>query len=347
MKVLIIGGTGNISTATTRTLVARGDEVTLYNRGQTQVEIPGPCRTLTGDRYDHAAFEAQITEAGTFDCVIDMIGYAPQDLESAVRAFGGRVAQYIFCSTVDVYTKRPKVYPVTQDTEREPYPSFPYAYKKAQCERILEAAHARGDFALTILRPAQTYSDSRTPLPLIGPGTHFMRRVRQGKPILILGDGTSLWVASHRDDVGPAFAVAAGNPVTYGKSYDVTGDEVMTWERHYTTVAEVMGAPPLDLVRIPSDLLGRMAPQAAEWCVENFHYNNLFDNAAAKADLGYRYTITWEEGVRRMVAWHDARAEIDDSPDYALYDQIVSAWRRHSEELVSEFRQTGESGPDA
>jgi nucleoside-diphosphate-sugar epimerase len=337
MKVLIIGGTGNISTATTRHLVARGDDVTLYNRGQTQVELPGTCRIIAGDRYNHAAFEAQMAEAGTFDCVIDMIGYVPQDVESAVRAFGGRVVQYIFCSTVDVYTKRPKVYPVTEDTERKPYPSFPYAYKKAQCERILEQAQARGDFALTILRPAQTYSDSRTPLPLIGPGTHFLRRMRQGKPILILGDGTSLWVASHRDDVGPAFAVAAGNPQTYGKSYDVTGDEVMTWERHYTTVAEVMGAPPPDLARIPTDLLGRMAPKAAEWCVENFHYNNLFDNTAAKADLNYRYTITWEEGVRRMVAWHDARGAIDNSPDYALYDQIVSAWRRHSKTLVSEF----------
>jgi nucleoside-diphosphate-sugar epimerase len=340
MKVLIIGGTGNISTATARHLVARGDEVTLYNRGQRQVDISGAYETMIGDRYDHVAFEAQMAEVGTFDCAIDMIGYAPEDVESAVRAFGGRVKQLIFCSTVDVYTKRPKGYPVTEDTERTPYPSFPYAFKKARCERILEAAQARGDFALTIIRPAQTYNDSSTPLPLIGPGVHLLRRVRQGKPILILGDGTSLWVASHRDDVGPAFAVAAGNPKTYGKSYNVTGDEVMTWERYYTVVAEVMDAPPLDLARIPTGLLGRMAPRAAEWCVENFHYNNLFDNSAAKADLGYRYTISWEEGVRRMVAWHDARGAIDNSPDDPLYDQIVSAWRRHSEELVREFTES-------
>ena len=334
MKVLIIGGTGNISTATARRLLARGDEVTLYNRGQRQVDLPGAYKTMIGDRYDHAAFEAQMAGADAFDCVIDMIGYAPEDVESAIRAFAGRVEQYVFCSTVDVYAKRPAGYPVTGDTARTPYPSFPYAFKKAQCERILEAAQARGDFALTILRPAQTYNDSSTPLPLIGPGAHFLRRVRQGKPILILGDGTSLWVASHRDDVGPAFAAAAGNPKTYGKSYNVTGDEVMTWERYYTVVGEVMGALPLDLVRIPTDLLGRMAPKAAEWCVENFHYNNLFDNSAAKADLDYRYTITWEEGVRRMVAWHDARGEIDNSPDHPLYDQIVSAWRALVEDAV-------------
>ena len=337
MKVLIIGGTGNISTAITRILAGRGDEVTVYNRGQTQVDIPGEYKIIVGDRYDHAAFEAQMAEAGSFDCVIDMIGYAPADVESTVRAFGGRVEQVIFCSTVDVFTKRAKRYPVTEDGERKPYPSFPYAFNKAICEEILFQAHRRGDFALTIIRPAQTYNDSHCPLPLLGPGTAFLKRVRQGKPIIILGDGTSLWVASHRDDVAPAFVGAAGHTRTYGKTYNVTGDEWMTWERYYQVVAEVMDAPMLDLVPIPTDLLGRMAPRAAEWCVENFHYNNIFDNTAAKTDLGYRYTITWEQGVRRMVAWHDARGEIDNSPEYPLYDQIVSAWRHSSEDLVSEF----------
>jgi nucleoside-diphosphate-sugar epimerase len=339
MKVLIIGGTGNISTVTTRLLVERGDEVTLYNRGQTQVEIPGDPHTIVGDRYNHAAFEAQMAEAGTFDCVIDMIGYAPEDVKSAIRAFRGRIGQFIFCSTVDVYTKRAKRYPVTEDAERQPSPSFPYAFNKAACENILLEAHQRWDFSLTILRPAQTYCDSRCPLPLLGPGTTFLKRVRQGKPIILLGDGTSLWVASHRDDVGPTFANAAGNAKTYGQTYNVTGDEWMTWERYYQVVAEVMGAPPLDLVHIPTDLLGRMVPQEAEWCVENFHYNNLFDNTAAKTDLGYRYTITWEEGVRRMVDWYDARGEIDDAPAYLLYDRIVSAWRRFSDALVSECHE--------
>jgi len=337
VKILLIGGTGNISTAITRILVARGDQVTVYNRGQTQVAIPGEVQTIVGDRYDHAAFEAQMAETGGFDAVIDMIGYAPADVESAVRAFRGRVEQYVFCSTVDVFTKRARRYPVTEGGDRRPYTSFPYAYKKARCEEVLFRAGQRGDLTLTILRPAQTYNDSHCPIPLLGPGTAFLKRVRQGKPIIVLGDGTSVWVASHRDDVAPTFVAAAGNPATYGKTYNVTGDEWMTWEQYYRVVAEVMGAPELDLVRIPTDLLGRMAPQAAEWCVENFHYNNIFDNSAAKTDLGYCYTITWEQGVRRMVAWHDARGEIDNSPAYPLYDQIVSAWQRFSENLVNGF----------
>ena len=337
MKVLIIGGTGNISTAISRSLVERGDQVTVFNRGRTQVQIPGQYHVILGDRYDHAAFEAQMEEAGLFDCVIDMIGYDPEDSESAVRAFGGRVGQFIFCSTVDVYTKPAQHYPVTEDAERKPSPAFTYAYKKAICENTLLRAHERGEFALTIMRPAQTYSDFRTPLPLIGSGPGFLQRVRRGMPIIILGNGTSLWVATHRDDVGAAFANAAGNSRAFGRAYNVTGEEWMTWEQYYRTVAEVMGAPALNLVCIPSDLLGRMAPKSAEWCVINFHFNNIFENSAAMDDLGYQYTIPWAEGVRRLVAWHDKRGLIDGSADDPLYDRIVSVWRRLGDQAVSEM----------
>ena len=130
MKVLIIGGTGNISTAITRQLVQSGVDVTLYNRGKTEVNFPG-VTTITGDRYDHQVFEKQMADAGMFDCVIDMIGYDPEDVNSLIRAFEGRTAQVIFCSTIDVYTKPAKFYPIVEGVERCPSPSFPYAYKKA------------------------------------------------------------------------------------------------------------------------------------------------------------------------------------------------------------------------
>jgi nucleoside-diphosphate-sugar epimerase len=337
MKTLIMGGTGIISTATARALIERGDQVTLYNRGRTAPQIPGEYAVITGDRYDRAAFEARMAEAGPFDCVIDMIGYDPEDVHSLVRAFRGRCEQVIFCSTVDVYTKPAKRYPVVEGVERKPSPAFPYAYKKAICESLLEEAHARGDFAVTLIRPAHTYDDSRTPLPLIGSGPHFLKRIRQGKPIIVLGDGTSFWCSAHRDDVGATFAVAAGKQETYGKAYHVAAEETLTWEQHYETVADVMGAPPINFVHIPTDLLGRMASKAAEWSVVNFHYNNIFDNCAAKADLDYRYTISWAEGVRRMVAWHDERGAIDGSPDDPLYNKIVEVWRALSQEAIREM----------
>jgi len=337
MKVLIIGGTGNISTAITRILVNRGDDVTLYNRGKTKAQIPGDYKSIVGDRTDHAAFEAQMAETERFDCVIDMICYRPEDAQSVVRAFQGRVGQVIFCSTVDVYTKPAENYPITEQAERQPSPSFPYAFNKALCENILLEAHQRGDFPLTIIRPAQTYNDSSCPIPLLGPGTSLLNRIRKGKPVIVHGNGTSLWVACHRDDVAPAFVTAIGNSKTFGRGYNVTGEEWMTWETYYQTVARVMDAPPIKLIYIPTDLLGRIAPKSAEWCVVNFHYNNIFDNTAAKTDLGFSYIISWEEGVRRMIAWHDEKGDIDNSPDYPFYDQIVTAWQRLGETIVNEL----------
>ncbi len=338
MNVLIIGGTGNISSAITQLLLARGDAVTLYNRGMSSVSVEGGICVINGDRTDHAAFEAQMAAAECFDCVIDMITYHPEDAESVIRAFRGRTQQLILCSTIDVYTKPAAYYPIREDAPRHPAPSFAYAYDKARCERILQSAAVRGDFNLTILRPAATYNDSCCPISMIGSGATLLSRIRAGQPIIVLGDGSSLWVSSHRDDVAVAFAAAAGNPQTYGKSYHVTGDEWMTWEMYYLTIARVMGVTPTLFVRIPTHLLGKIAPQAAEWCVENFQFHTIFDNSAAKSELNFRYTISWEEGVRRMLAWHEAQGDINNSPPDPLYDRIVAGWLRLENNLCTELK---------
>ena len=193
MRVLIIGGTGLISTAITRDLIARGDDVVLYNRGQTEVDIPEGYNTILGNRKDYAAFEAQMAEVGSFDAVIDMIGFVPDDIESAIRAFRGSIGQFIFCSTVDVYTKPARSYPIREDAERHPMPSFPYAYNKAKCERLLEVAHGCGDFPVTIIRPAHTYGGGRGLIHSLGlGGAYYFHRICNGKPIITHGDGSSL-----------------------------------------------------------------------------------------------------------------------------------------------------------
>ncbi|NJN82359.1 MAG: NAD-dependent epimerase/dehydratase family protein [Caldilineaceae bacterium] len=161
MKILIVGGTGLISTAITRVLVERGEEVTHYNRGASPTQLADSPPTIRGDRKAFAEFEAQMADAGPFDCVIDMVGFTPAEAESAVRAFRGRTDHFIFCSTIDVYNKPASRYPVREDEGRQPRASFPYAYDKAICERIFEEAHSRGDFPVTIIRPAYTYGEGR------------------------------------------------------------------------------------------------------------------------------------------------------------------------------------------
>ena len=331
MKVLIIGGTGLISTAITRCLIERGDDVTLYNRGQTDAVIPEGYNTITGNRKDYATFEAQMAEAGSFDAVIDMIGFGPADVESAIRAFRGNIGQFICCSTVDVYTKPARRYPIREDAERQPMPSFPYAYNKAKCERLLEEAHEHGDFPVTIIRPAHTYGEGRGLIHSFGlGGAYYFNRIRYGKPIITHGDGSSLWAACHRDDVGHAFAEAVGNAKAFGKGYHTASEEPMTWNQYHQTVAQAMNAPEPDLIHIPTDFLFEIAPKEAEWCKENFQYNNIFDNAAAKADLNFSHTIPFLEGARRIVAWLDARERIHDRDEPPIYGEIIEKWKHLS-----------------
>ncbi len=334
MRILIIGGTGLISTAITQALVQRGEEVVLYNRGRSEYPTPTGVRTLTGDRTDYPRFEAQMREAGLFDCVIDMVGYAPEDEESAVRAFRGRTGQFIFCSTVDVYRKPAPIYPVPEDAPQEGRGD--YAANKVRCEAILRRAHEEGAFPVTIIRPACTLGEGRGPLHSLGGRTTYLDRIRRGKPIVVHGDGSSIWVVCHRDDVAAAFVAAAGGPHAYGRAYHVTGEEWLTWNEYHRQVAEALGAPEPELVHIPTDLLAR-ATERARICLDNFQFNNIFCNDRARADLGFRYTVTWRENVQRMARWLDEHGRVEDSARDPLEDRLIAAWQRLGEGMVQEM----------
>jgi nucleoside-diphosphate-sugar epimerase len=338
VDILIVGGTGVISTAITRELAARGEHVTVVNRGQTDAPLPPGVAHLVADRTDLAAFEATMAATGPWDCVIDMRTFTPAEAESTARAFRGRTRQLIFCSTVDVYAKPATQYPIGDGEPRSTSGTFIYGVQKAQCEEILLAAHARGDFALTILRPAYTYGEgSRGILHTFGWATTYLDRLRRGKPVVVHGNGTSLWVACHRDDVARAFANAAGNAATHGRAYHVTGEEWLTWDRFTQRTAAALDAPEPEIVHIPTDLLGAVAPQRAYWCAENFQFNNIYDNRAARADLDFRYTIDFDTGVRRAIDWLIARDRIENCDADPFDDRLIAAYRRLGDDLASEL----------
>jgi nucleoside-diphosphate-sugar epimerase len=336
VRTLIIGGTGLISASITRFLLERGDEVTHYNRGKLDLyPAPPEVKQIQGDRTDYPRFERQIAEVGRFDCVIDMVGYAPGDAESAARAFRGRTGHFIFCSTVDVYLKPATRYPYTED---EAYGGLnAYSSNKVVCEQTLRAAHERGDLSLTIIRPAYTYGEGRGPLNPFGGGTAYVDRLRKGKPIVVHGDGSSLWTACHRDDVARAFVAATGQPHTFGKAYHTPGEEWMTWDVYHQRVAAAIGAPPPTLVHIPTDLLAAVAPKRAAIIAENFQFSNIFDTSAAHADLGFQHSISWDEGVRRMVGWLDERGRVSNSDADSFEDRLIDAWQRLGERLSAEM----------
>ncbi|MCS7062086.1 MAG: NAD-dependent epimerase/dehydratase family protein [Anaerolineae bacterium] len=347
MRILILGGTGLISTRITQQLLARGEEVWHFNRGQRTVgfggiSFDGPIHTILGDRAQAAQFESRLRDAPMFDCVIDMIGYTPSDAESDLRAFGGRCGQLIFCSTVDVYA-HPHPHgalPYREDAPQAGRNS--YALNKIACEAILSAAGRRGELNVTIIRPAYTYAEGALILDSLGMRLAYLDRLRKGKPIIVHGDGQSLWCACHADDVARAFVHAAGSPDAFGKSYHVTGEEFLTWNQYHETVAQAIGAPPPTLIHIPTEVLARMLPSAemsdpVHWTLTNFQFNNIFDNTAARRDLSFRYTVPWAEGAKRLVDWLAAHGRLsgDDSTPDAIHDDIlIAVWNQACKEAV-------------
>ncbi len=296
----------------------------------------GPNRTVQGDRTDFARFEEQLAALGPLDCVIDMVCFDLAEAESAIRACRGRVGQYIFCSSVTVYDKVGAGYPLAEDAPREK-PVGDYAAKKARCEDLFLEAHRRGDLPVTILRPGSTYSEGYGIIHTFGGATTYLDRLRKGKPIVVPGDGQSLWVVCHAEDVARGFIGARGNQATLGRAYNVTGEEWMTWDHYHRTVADAVGAPEPALVHIPTDLLEAVAPERARLAVLDLQYTNIFDTTAARRDLNFRYTIPFAEGARHVVAWLDAHGRIADSDADPFDDQVIAAWESCSVAMAARF----------
>ena len=338
MKILIIGGTGLISTAITRRLLQRGHHVTLFNRGRTASRLPastGEVVQVTGDRTLHAEFEARVRDLAPFDCVVDMVCFTPADAQSLVRAFDGRTAQIIFCSTANVYHLPAERYPIREADALGA--SGAYGARKAECEAILRGAHERGAFGVTTLRVAHAYGEGRPMLHPLGADTAFVDRLRKGKPVVVHGDGQGLWAACHVDDTARAFAGAAGNGDALGRCYNVAGTEWLTWDRYMQLFAAAAGAPPPRIVHIPAELLARAVPAVGQRCVDSYQHPKIFDTSAAQRDLGFTPRVPFLEGVRRTIGWLEAHGQIEDSdaPAHGWYERLIEAWTRLGDGLTA------------
>ena len=208
-------------------------------------------------------------------------------------------------------------------------PITAYGAKKVLCEDILLDAHRHGDLPVSILRPTYTYGEgARGVIHSLGFRTTFLDRLRKGQPVIVQGNGTSLWNPCHIDDVARGFLGAAGNVTALGKAYNVTGEEAITWNQFTVQVAAAMDAPPPTIVHIPTDILAVLAPERAQLSVENIQYPNVHDTSAAQADLDFRYTVSVFDGMRRTIAWLAEHGGIEDSAADAQYERIIGEWRR-------------------
>ena len=302
MKVLFIGGTGVISTAVSRQAVANGLELYLLNRGLRSA-APHGAHSLTADIRQPEEVGAALRGL-RFDVVVDWVAYTPDDIERDLSLFGGRVGQYVFISSAAVYRKPPASYLITEETPlRNPF--WDYARDKIACEERLLRAHVEEGFPATIVRPSHTYETS-FPVAVGGGGSYTLAdRLKKGLPIIVHGDGTSLWVVTHAEDFGRGFLGLLGNREAIGQAFHITSDEVLTWERIYETIAEALGVE-ANVVHIPSDFIARVAPGRAGSLLGDKQWSAVFDNSKIKRFVPeFRAVIPFREGIRRTLEWFE------------------------------------------
>jgi|UniRef100_UPI00404A0A4E nucleoside-diphosphate-sugar epimerase len=335
MKVLIIGGTGLISTGIVKALKTRHADITVFNRGQTENRI-GEVQHLLGDRNEFAAFEKTMITSSQWDVVIDMICFNAEQAASDVRAFAGRCEHFIFCSTVCTYGNTQTVLPTVETTPQNPHSD--YGRGKVACEQVFLKAHAEGNFPVTILRPSHTYGPGGPVINNIGWEPTFVDRVRRGLPIIVSGDGHGLWQSAYSEDVGVGFAYAARNPKCFGQAYNITADEVVTWDEYTIRTAAAIGAPAPRIVHLPSDLLLAIDRERYLALAEIFRYHGVYSNEKLKRAVPeFRNATSYEEGVRRTVESMDALGTIVKADPDSKEDRLIAAWEKFTSESVAAF----------
>lgn len=325
MRVLFIGGTGFISTAVSRMAVARGIDLFLLNRGRREAGTPG-ARQLTADVHQFGEARAALGDRH-FDVVVDWIAYTPDDIERDLALFRGRTKQFVFISSASAYQK-PPTFPIITESTPLHNPYWDYSRNKIACEERLMRAYREESFPATIVRPSLTY-DPNFPIALGGWGCYTLAdRLKKGQPIIVHGDGSSLWVVTHAEDFGRGFLGLLGNGQALGHAFHITSDEVLNWNQIYQTIAEALGVE-ANIVHIASDFIAQAAPEQTGSLLGDKAWSAIFDNSKIKAFVpGFQAVIPFREGIRRTLAWFDAderRRRVDPAVNAEL-DHILAAY---------------------
>ena len=326
MKVLFIGGTGFISTSVSRLALAKGLDLYLLNRGLQKPDLSG-ARSLTADIHQPEQVRAALRDL-KFDVVVDWIAYTPEDIERDLAIFRGRTRQFIFISSASAYQKPPGHHVIRESTPlHNPY--WEYSRNKIACETRLTRAGREEGFPVTIVRPSLTYGDANFPIALGGWGCYTLAdRLKKGRPIIVHGDGSSLWVVTHAEDFARGFLGLVGNTQAMGEAFHITSDEVLTWNQIYETIADALGVK-ANIVHLASDFIARISPPLTGPLLGDKTWSAVFDNSKIKAYVpGFQAVIPFREGIRRTLAWFDAdknRQRVDEVVNAEL-DRILAAY---------------------
>lgn len=322
MNVLIVGGTGNISTSIVAELMHQGHDVSVVVRGGHRDELPPEVRRITADRKDYAAFEA-LMQAESWDAVIDMVAFNADDAASALRAFTGRAGHYVVCSTVVTYGTEFTQLPTSEDEPQRAKDA--YGGGKVAMEQVLRAAG--DDLPITILRPSHTFGRIPIVRQVTGLDPTFVDRLRRRRPILVTDTAEDkTWMSLHVDDAALAFVHCLGRDVCFGKAYNVVGDETYSWADYHRLVGRALDLP-VELVPHPvEEIVAAGGPHVGILGVTAF--DGWFTNDAIKADVPeFRQTIGFEEGIRRSFAYGETHGMWTSAEELTWEDDLIAKVR--------------------
>jgi nucleoside-diphosphate-sugar epimerase len=304
MRVLFIGGTGNISWYCVTKAQEAGHDVWILNRGAT-VKTRRPCplnvKQLFADIRDVLSVK-KVLKGMEFDVVSDFICYTPEQALVDIELFRNITKQFIFISSAACYQKPLSKYPITEATPLF-NPQWEYAQNKIDCEKVFLEYYQKENFPITIVRPGHTY-DAIIP-DAVGNGDWTVaKRLIDGKPIILHGDGSTLWTVTHSEDFARAFIELFNHRATIGEAFHITSDEWLTWRHISERVAKTLNVSDPHFIYIPSDIIARRNPAIGKGLLGHKTWCDIYDNSKIKSIAkGWQCRITFAEGIQRTVDW--------------------------------------------
>ena len=329
MKALFIGGTGTISTDITKLCVKKGWDITLLNRGKSSGRLPDEMRISqwSMDINDEIAVTARL-DGEFFDVVVNFINYTVDQIERDIRLFTGKTRQYIFISTASAYQKPRSHYVATESTPLS-NPHWKYSRDKIVCEERLMEEYRNNGFPITIVRPSHTYDERKIPVAIHGGNGSWstLKRMIDGKPVLVLGDGNTLWPLTHSRDFAKGFIGLMGNISALGEAVHITSDEALTWNQIYQAIGDALGVKP-KLAHVSTDFIVACNPDYEGPLHGDKSVGVVFDNSKIKRlSPGFIADIRFDQGAKMAVDYYlnNPEAQVED-PDFDRFtDAIIEA----------------------
>lgn len=325
MKVLFIGGTGNISVSVSKLAVERGVDLYLLNRGQRPITIDG-AHSITANITQPDQVKSVLGDQH-FDVIVNWIAFHEHDVERDLALFRGKCNQYIFISSASAYQK-PLTHPIITESTPLANPYWEYSRNKIACEERLMRAYREEGFPMTIVRPSHTY-DTIIPVAIGGANNYVVpQRILDGKPVIVHGDGTSLWTLTHSEDFAKGFVGLLGQPQAIGHAFHITSDYLLNWNQIYAQMGEALGVEP-NIVYMPSPFVNAQNPHIGAGLIGDKMWSVIFDNSKIKRFVpDYVATIPFHEGIRRTLDWYqadDRRTHLTDD-DHTPIERLLSAY---------------------